>query len=73
MVYPTFQMMLIILSIVQVPMTRGTLQLNSELSGTIRNTMSSPYLAISLTCMCRIMHPSCVFSAQPYKVQLVVN
>ena len=52
------QMMLIILPIVQVPMTRGTLQPNSDSSGTMRNTMSSSYPAISLTCTSRIMNLS---------------
>ena len=52
------QMTLIILPIVQVPMIKGALWPNSDSSGTTRNTTSSPYLAISLTCMCRIMNPS---------------
>ena len=43
------QMTLIIRPILQVPMTKGTLRLNST---------SSSYPAISYTCMCRIMNPS---------------
>ena len=48
------QIMLIIQPIIQVPM--GTLQLNSDSSGTMRNTTSSSYPAISRTC--RITKPS---------------
>ena len=53
-----FQMTLIILPIVQVPITKGTLRLNSDSSVTMRNTTSLSYLVISLNCMCRIMNPS---------------
>ena len=52
------QMTLIILPIVQVPMTKGTLHPNSNSSGTTRNTTSSSYPAISCTCMCRMTNPS---------------
>ena len=48
------QMTLIILPIVQVPMTKGTLRPNSDSLGTMRNTTSSSYPTISHTCMCRI-------------------
>ena len=51
-------MTFIILPIVQVPMIKRTLQPNSDSSGTMRNTTSSLYPVISLTCTCRIMNPS---------------
>ena len=52
------RMMLIILPIVQVPMTMGTLLPNSNSSGTTTNTMSSSYPAISRTCTCRMTNLS---------------
>ena len=52
------RMTLIILPIVQVPMTKVTLHPNSDSSGTTRNTMSSSYPMISRTCTCRITKPS---------------
>ena len=52
------QITLIILPIVQVPMTKGTLRPNSDSSGTTRNTASSSYPAIPCTCMCRVTNPS---------------
>ena len=52
------QITLIILLIMQVPMTKGTLHLNLDSSGTIRNTASSSYPAIPHTCMCRMTNPS---------------
>ena len=49
---------LIILPIVQVSTTKGTLCPNSDSSGTIRNTVSSSYPAIPHTCTYRITTPS---------------
>ena len=49
---------LIILLIVQVPTTRGTLCLNSDSLGTTRNTASSSYPAIPHTCTCKMTNPS---------------
>ena len=48
----------IILPIVQVPTTKGTLCLNSDSSGTIRNTASSSYPATPHTCMHKMTNPS---------------
>ena len=52
------RMTLIILPIVQVPMIKGTLWLNSDSLGTTRNMTSSLCLVISLNCKCRIMNLS---------------
>ena len=52
------QMTLIILPIVQVPTTKGTLCPNLDLLGTTRNTTSSSYPVIPHTCMCRMTNPS---------------
>ena len=52
------QITLIILLIVQVPMTKGTLRPNSDSSGTTRNTMSLSYPVIPHTCTCRMTNPS---------------
>ena len=52
------QITLIILLIVQVPMTKGTLHPNSNSSGTTRNTASLSYPAIPHTCMHRMTNPS---------------
>ena len=49
---------LIILPIVQVPTTRGTLHPKSDTSGTTRNTASSSYPAIPHTCMCKMTNPN---------------
>ena len=49
---------LIILPIVQVPTTKGTLCPNSDSSGTTRNTTSSSYPAIPRTCMRKMTNPS---------------
>ena len=50
-------------AIVQVPMTKGSLRPNLDSLGTMRNTTSSSYLAISLTCMCSITNrvDLCIF------------
>ena len=52
------QITLIILSIVQVPTTKGTLRLNLDSSGTTRNTTSLSYPAIPHTCMRKMTNPS---------------
>ena len=52
------QMTLIILPIVQVPTTRGTLHLKSDSSGTTRNTASSSYPVIPHTCTCKMTNLS---------------
>ena len=52
------QITLIILPIMQVPMTKGTLHLNLDSLGTTRNTASSSYPVIPCTCMCRMTNPS---------------
>ena len=52
------QIMLIIVPIVQVPTTRGTLHLKSDSLGTARNTASSSYPVIPHTCMCKMTDPS---------------
>ena len=52
------QIKLIILPIVQVPMTKGTLHPNLDSSDTTRNTVSSSYPVIPCTCMCRMTNPS---------------
>ena len=52
------QITLIILPIVQVPTTKGTLRLNSDSSGTTRITMSSSYPVIPHTCMCKMTNLS---------------
>ena len=52
------QMTLIILPIMQVPTTKGTLCPNSDSSGTTRNTASSSYPVIPRTCMCRMTNLS---------------
>ena len=49
---------LIILPIVQVPTTTGTLHLNLDSSGTTRNTTSLSYPVIPHTCMCKMTNPS---------------
>ena len=49
---------LIILPIMQVPTTKETLHLNSDSSGTTRNTASSSYPVIHHTCTCRMTNPS---------------
>ena len=49
---------LIILPIVQVPTTKGTLHPNSDSSGTTRNTASSSYPVILHTCMCKMTNLS---------------
>ena len=48
---------LTILPSLQVPIMRGTCLENSDLSGTTRKMMSSSYLAISVTCTCKITKP----------------
>ena len=52
------QMTLIILPIVQVPTTKGTLRPKSDSSGTTRNTTSSSYPVIPCTCTCKMTNPS---------------
>ena len=52
------QMMLIILPIVQVPTTKGTLRPKSDSLGTTRNTASSSYPVIPHTCMCKMTNLS---------------
>ena len=52
------QITLIILPIVQVPTTKGTLHLNSDSSGTTRNTTSSSYPVIPHTCTHKMTNPS---------------
>ena len=52
------RMMLIILPIVQVPTTKGTLHPKSNSSGTTRNTVSSSYPVVPHTCMCKMTNPS---------------
>ena len=52
------QITLIILLIVQVPTTKGTLRPNSDSSGTTRNTTSSSYPAIPCTCTQKMTNPS---------------
>ena len=49
---------LIILPIVQVPTTKGTLCLNSDSLGTTRNTASSSYPVMPHTCTCKMTNPS---------------
>ena len=49
---------LIILPIMQVPTTKGTLHPNSDSLDTIRNTVSSSYPVIPHTCMCRMTNLS---------------
>ena len=52
------QITLITLLILQVLTTKGTLHLNSDSSGTTRNTVSSSYPAIPYTCMHKMTNPS---------------
>ena len=59
------QMTLIILLIVQVPTTKGTLRPKSDSLGTTRNTVSLSYPAISNICMCKMTNPSGLESFPP--------
>ena len=52
------QITLIILPIVQVPTTKGTLLPNLDSSGTTRNTASLSYPVIPCTCICKMTNPS---------------
>ena len=52
------QITLIILLIMQVPTTRGTLCPKSDSSGTTWNTASLSYPTIPHTCMCKMINPS---------------
>ena len=52
------QMMLIILPIIQVPTTKGTLRPKSDSSGTTRNTASSSYPTIPCTRTCKMTNLS---------------
>ena len=52
------QITLIILPIVKVPTTKGTLRPNSDSSKTTRSTASSSYPVISHTCTHKMMKPS---------------
>ena len=63
------QMTFIILLIVQVPTTRGTLCPNSDSSGTTRNTASSSYPVIPHTCMRKMTNPSGLLHFPPNRTR----